>query len=258
MDESEKRRIIEEFINILEMLRPYAAEGSDEKTNIILTLKFLESGKVLDEDLLPIANKILEIAKRIGSYEMKREIELFLVGEKPERLTKSQKRKIKELIETLEFLKQYIEKKPYKSMEDRDALNLINLKILRLDEEIMMDFDSEVRSISKIALKVGSYEIKNEIELKLKGRKRRKLSEKQINKINKLIEMLELIKEFIERKGFKSSFDYEALFLINLKIHRIDERILMNFEEEFDSILKMARKVGNYELRKRIEKILNK
>ncbi|AEF96645.1 hypothetical protein [Methanotorris igneus] len=89
MDESERRKIIEEFINILEMLRPYAAEGSDEKTNIILTLKFLESGKVLDEDLLPIANKILEIAKRIGSYEMKREIELFLVGEKLKRLTKS-------------------------------------------------------------------------------------------------------------------------------------------------------------------------
>ncbi|AEF96647.1 hypothetical protein [Methanotorris igneus] len=141
-------------------------------------------------------------------------------------------------------------------MEDRDALNLINLKILRLDEEIMMDFDSEVRSISKIALKVCGYEIKNEIELKLKGRRRRKLSEKQINRINKLINMLELIKEFIERKEFKSSIDYEALFLISLKVHRIEEGILTNFEEEVDSILKMARKVGNYELRKRIEEIL--
>jgi hypothetical protein len=257
MDKNEKKKIIEDFITILEILRPYAPEGSDDKTNIILTLRFLESGDVLDDDLIPIGNKILEIAKNIGSYEMKREVNLLLVGGKPEKLTKSQKNKIKSLIETLEFLKNYIEKKPFKSEEDREAMNLINLKILRLDENVMMDFESEVRSLARIALKIGSYELRNEVELKLKGRRKRKLNEKLKSQREILINSLEKLKEYIENKEFKSSFDYEALFLINLKIHRIEEGILTNFNDEIDSILKMARKVGNYELRKSIEEIIS-
>ncbi|CAB3288717.1 conserved protein of unknown function [Methanocaldococcus lauensis] len=246
-----KIEVIEQFIYILEILDMYAKEGSDEKAIIRLMLDYLEKGNVLDEDILPISNKILEIAKKVGSYDLKREINLWLFGKK-KKLTKSQKNKIKKLIEILEYLKNYIEKKPYKSYEDTHLLNLIYLKILRLDENIVSDYNSEVRSLLNIAFRAGDYELKNEIELLLTGRKRRKLTEEFIQKRITIIEILEKVKEFIEKKEFKSSFDYEALFLINLKIYRIEHGILKSYDEEIDSILKIARKVGNYKLREEI------
>ena len=246
-----KIEVIEQFIHILEILDMYAREGSDEKAIIRLMLDYLEKGHVLDEDIIPIATKISEIAKKVGSFDMKREINLLLFGEK-KRLTKSQKNKIKKIIEILEYLKGYIEKKPYKSYEDKHILNLIGLKILRLDEGIILDYNSEVRSLTNMALRVGSYELKNEIELLLTGRRKRKLTEEFIQKRLSIIEILEMVKDFIDKKEFKSSFDYEALFLINLKIHRIEEGILKNFDDEIESILSIARKVGNHKLREQI------
>lgn len=103
-----------------------------------------------------------------------------------------------------------------------------------------------------MALRVGSYELKNEIELLLTGRRRRKLTEEFIQKRLSIIKILEMVKDFIDKKEFKSSFDYEALFLINLKIYRIEEGILKNFDEEIESILNIARKVGNHKLREQI------
>ncbi|NPA62252.1 MAG: hypothetical protein GXN95_01715 [Methanococci archaeon] len=247
-----KIEIIEQFIYILEILSSYAKEGSDEKAVIKIMLDYLEKGQLLDEDILPIAMKISEIAKKVGSYDMKREINLLLFGEKKKRLTKAQKNKIKKIIEILEYLKGYIEKKPYKSYEDIHILNLIGLKILRLDEGIVIDYKAEVRSLTNIALRIGSYELKSEIELLLTGRKRRKLTEEFLEKRLLIIEILEMIKDFIDKKEFKSPFDYEAIFLINLKIHRIEEGILKNYDEEVESLLGIARKVGNHQLRDQI------
>lgn len=88
--EKSKIEIIEQFIHILEILEMYAKEGSDEKAIIRLMLDYLEKGYVLDDDILPIASKISEIAKKVGSFDMKREISLLLFGER-KRLTKSQK-----------------------------------------------------------------------------------------------------------------------------------------------------------------------
>jgi hypothetical protein len=246
-----KIEMMERFIHILEILDMYAKEGTDEKAIIKVMLNYLERGHILDEDVEPIAIKISDIAKKVGSFEMKREIKLLLFGEKP-KLTKTQKNKIKKIIEILEYLKSYIEKKPYKSYEDTYLSNLIGLKIQRLDEGVVLDYNSEVRSLSNIALRVGSYELKSEIELLLTGRKRRKLTEEFIQKRVAIIEILEMVKDFIDRKEFKSPFDYEALFLINLKIHRIEEGILKSYEEEIDSILSIARKVGNHKLREKI------
>ena len=87
-----KIEMMERFIYILELLDMYAKNGTDEKAIIKVMLNYLEKGHILDEDVEPIAIKISDIAKKVGSFEMKREIKLLLFGEKP-KLTKTQKNK---------------------------------------------------------------------------------------------------------------------------------------------------------------------
>ncbi|WP_423792306.1 hypothetical protein ACPB8Q_06135 [Methanocaldococcus indicus] len=243
--------ISERFIFILEILENYAKPGSDERVIIRKLIDYLEKGKLLEEDIEPIKMKIVEISKNLGSYELRKEINYAVYGDK-KRLNQSQKQKIKKLIEVLELLKNYIDKKPFKDDLDRDVLNLITLKILRLDRGIVLDFYSEVRSIGNLALKVGSYELKSEIELLLLGRKKRKISEEFLEKKRLLLESLEMLKEYIENKRNKSSFDYESLFLINLKINRVEENKIKKFYDEFDSLLSIARKVGNHKIREKL------
>ncbi|ENN96797.1 hypothetical protein J422_00050 [Methanocaldococcus villosus KIN24-T80] len=248
--EKSKIEVMERFIFILEILNQHVA-GVDEKVIIRHLLEYLEKGNMLDEDILPIANKILEIAKKSGNFEIKREVKLLLFGEK-EKLTKAKKEKIRKIIDILELLKGYIENKPYKDFGDRLILNLIKLKILRLDDGVILDYKTEVRSLANLALNIGSYELKSEIENYLLGRKKRKLDEKFLEKKRLLLETLEMVKKYIESKEYKSAIDYEALFIITLKTYRIEENILNNFDSEINSILNIAKKVGDYKLRERI------
>ncbi len=243
--------ISEKFIFILEILDKYTQPNSDEKVVIRYLIDYLEKGNLLEEDIEPIKSKIIEISKKLGNYDLRREI-VYIFYDNNKKLTKSQKNKIRKIIEILELLKSYIDKKPFKDYTDRDALNIITLKILRLDKGVLLDYNTEVRSISNLALNISGYELKNEIENFLLGRKRKKLSDNFLQKKKLLLETLEEIKNFIEKKENKSIFDYEALFLINLKIYRVEENIIKNFDDEFNSLLSIGRKVGNYKLREKI------
>ncbi|WP_457611718.1 hypothetical protein [Methanocaldococcus sp.] len=248
--EKSKIEITEDFIRILEILNRYA-KGKDEKAVIKFLLNYLEENKMLDEDIIPISKKIFEIAKKVANYELRKEIKYFLF-ETSKKLKKSEREKLNKIIEVLEILKDFIDKKPFKSEDDYYLITVVDFKIERLANNILLDINSEIRDILNLSLKIGGNELKKEVELLLLGRKRRKLDDRFLENKRIIIETLEMVKNEIEKKEFKSYLDYETLLLINIKIYRLEENIIKNLDEEFNSILSLARKVGNYKLRERI------
>ncbi|ADG12996.1 conserved hypothetical protein [Methanocaldococcus infernus ME] len=251
--EKSKVEITEDFIRILEILRRYA-KGKDEKAVIKFLINYLEEGKMLEEDIIPISKKIFEVAKKVADHDLRKEIK-YILFESSKKLKRSEREKINKIIDILEYLKNYIDKKPFKSEEDYYLLTVINFKIERLASNIVTSIEAEIRDVVMLSLKIGGNELKKEVELLLLGRKRRKVNEKFLETKRLLIETLEMIKEEISKKEYLSSIDYETLFLINLKIFRLEENIIRNINEEFNSLLSLARKVGNYRMREKINMI---